>query len=115
MVTSINRCILHSHGCYPGRVVIREFATRPEVSGWWDELKELLGQLTGLITNNPTFTDNASVSLQQLRVPAASGGHNLLLAMSETPAASYLVDPDNLNTVKQVRQGGPRNGCHNRL
>lgn len=84
-----------------GRVVIREFATPPQVSGWWAELAELFQQLAGLVTNNPTFTDNASVSLQQI-TPEGAGGRQMLLAMSETPAASYVVDPQNLQTVKQV-------------
>ncbi|KAF6266758.1 carotenoid oxygenase [Scenedesmus sp. NREL 46B-D3] len=84
-----------------GRVVMREFATRPEVSGPLGELKELLGQLAGLVTKNPIFTDNASVSLQPVRRGAAAGGP-LLMAMSETPPSSYIVDPSDLSTVEQV-------------
>ena len=82
--------------------MIREFDTRPEVSGWWGEAKELTTQLKGLITQNPDYTDNASVSLQQLKQQSDRSGSKLLLAMSETPAASYLLDPETLDTVEQV-------------
>jgi hypothetical protein len=85
----------------PGRVVVREFATRPEVSGPLGELAELLSQLLGLMTKNPTFTDNASVSLQPVRQSAAAGGP-LLMAMSETPPASYIINPRDLTTMEQV-------------
>ncbi|WIA29067.1 hypothetical protein OEZ86_011578 [Tetradesmus obliquus] len=84
-----------------GRVVVREFATRPEVSGLFGELKELLSQLAGLISKNPSFTDNASVSLQPVR-RAAAGGGPLLMAMSETPPASYIINPADLTTMEQV-------------
>jgi hypothetical protein len=81
--------------------VVREFATRPEVLGPLGELKELLSQLFGLMTKNPNFTDNASVSLQPVRRSAAAGGP-LLMAMSETPPASYIVNPSDLSTMEQV-------------
>eukprot|EP00882_Tetradesmus_deserticola_P021523 GHRQ01023299.1.p1 GENE.GHRQ01023299.1~~GHRQ01023299.1.p1 ORF type:complete len:307 (+),score=105.06 GHRQ01023299.1:146-1066(+) len=84
-----------------GRVVLREFGTRAEVSGPLGELKEVLRQLAGLMTKNPSFTDNASVSLQPVRRGAAAGGP-LLMAMSETPPASYLINPSDLSTTEQV-------------
>eukprot|EP00775_Hariotina_reticulata_P013764 gene13764-13883_t len=83
-----------------GRVVIREFATRPELSGPLEELRALLVQLFRLATNTPNFTDNASVSLHQV---GPEGGQ--LLALSETPVASYLVDPTTLATTQQVQYG----------
>lgn len=83
-------------------MVVREFATRPEVSGLFGELKELLSQLAGLISKNPSFTDNASVSLQPVR-RAGAGGGPLLMAMSETPPASYIINPADLTTMEQVR------------
>jgi hypothetical protein len=84
-----------------GRVVVREFATRPEVSGPLGELQELISQLVGLMTKNPSFTDNASVSLQPVR-RAGGGGGPLLMAMSETPPASYIINPIDLTTMEQV-------------
>lgn len=86
----------------------REFATPPETDGFWGEVQNLLSQLFGLMTRNPKFTDNASVSLAAVDAAAArSGGSGsngrLVLAMSETPAANYLINPDDLSTVEQVR------------
>lgn len=95
-------------GCLPaGRVVFREFATPTETSGPFGELQNLASQLYGLMTGNPQYTDNASVNLAAVDAAAArstSSGSNgkLLLAMSETPVANYLLNPDDLSTVEQV-------------
>lgn len=92
-------------------MVYREFATPPETYSKLQELQVLAGQLWGIMTNSPTYTDNASVSLAVVGPDAMQGagtnggsstGKKLLLAMSETPAASYLVDPDDLSTLQQV-------------
>lgn len=101
LASSYLPCALH----LSGRVVLREFATRAEVSGPLGELKGLLAQLWGLMTKNPQFTDNASVSLQAVGSPGTRGSR--LLAMSETPAASYIINPDDLTTQQQVRQLTP--------
>lgn len=91
--------------------MFREFATPAETSGFFGEVRNLVSQLAGLMLGNPKFTDNASVNLAAVDAAAArsgssgsSSGGKLLLAMSETPAASYLVNPDDLSTVEQVRQ-----------
>lgn len=86
----------------------REFATPPETDGFVGEVQNLLSQLFGLMTRNPKFTDNAAVSLAAVDVAAARSGSSgsngrLVLAMSETPAANYLINPDDLSTVEQVR------------
>jgi hypothetical protein len=89
-----------------GRVAFREFATPAETSGLFGQLLNLGSQLFGLMTGNPEFTDNASVSLAAVGAAAARGSSGssgkLLLAMSETPAANYLVNPDDISTVEQV-------------
>jgi hypothetical protein len=92
-----------------GKVVYREFATPPETDGFVGEVQNLLSQLFGLMTRNPQFTDNASVSLAAVDAAAARSGSSgsngrLVLAMSETPAANYLINPDDLSTVEQVRR-----------
>jgi hypothetical protein len=91
--------------------VFREFATPAETSGFFGEVRNLISQLAGLMSGNPKYTDNASVSLAAVDAAAArsgssgsSSGGKLLLAMSETPAANYLVNPDDLSTVEQVGQ-----------
>jgi hypothetical protein len=63
------------------------------------------------MTGNPSFTDNASVNLAAVAAATARSGSSdssgkLLLAMSETPAANYLINPDDLSTVEQVGLGG---------
>jgi hypothetical protein len=88
--------------------MFREFATAPETSGFLGQLQAVASQLFGLITGNPTYTDNASVNLAAVAAAAARSGSSgssdgkLLLAMSETPAANYLINPDDLSTVEQV-------------
>lgn len=86
----------------------REFATAPETDGFIGQMKALASQLFGLMTGNPTYTDNASVNLAAVAAAAARSGSSagssgkLLLAMSETPAANYLINPDDLSTVEKV-------------
>lgn len=88
-------------------MVFREFATPTETSGPFGELQSLASQLFGLMTGNPQYTDNASVNLAAVDAAAARSTSNgssgkLLLAMSETPVANYLLNPDDLSTVEQV-------------
>lgn len=89
--------------------MFREFATPPETSGALGKLQNVVAQLFGLMTGNPKYTDNASVNLAAVdaaaatrRAAAGGGGGQLLLAMSETPTANYLIDPEDLSTVEQV-------------
>ena len=92
-----------------GKVVFREFATTPETSGLLGQLTDVASQLLGLMSGNPKYTDNASVSLAAVDAAAARSPHSgsssgrLLLAMSETPVANYLLDPEDLSTVEQVK------------
>lgn len=115
LATGVNMHVYHSSPACPclcvpsslaGRVVFREFATPAETSGLVGQLLNLGSQLFGLMTGNPEFTDNASVSLAAVGAAAARGSSGssgkLLLAMSETPSANYLVNPDDLSTVEQV-------------
>jgi carlactone synthase/all-trans-10'-apo-beta-carotenal 13,14-cleaving dioxygenase len=90
-------------------VVYREFDTPAEAGSKLEQLAQLAKQLWGLTTNNPAFTDNASVSLSLAGAGAVSSsgsgagsGGRILLAMSETPAASYLINAEDLSTLQQV-------------
>jgi carlactone synthase/all-trans-10'-apo-beta-carotenal 13,14-cleaving dioxygenase len=96
-----------------GRVVFREFATAPQPSGPLDALRTAARDLLGILTNNSQFTDNASVNLHSVgarRDGGANGAANSrtaprkqLLATSETPKASYLVDPLTLATAAPAK------------
>ncbi len=51
-----------------------------------------------IMQQKPFATDNASVNLLPM-----GGGNGVLLALSETLQAAYLVDAESLATIKQVR------------
>jgi carlactone synthase/all-trans-10'-apo-beta-carotenal 13,14-cleaving dioxygenase len=91
-----------------GKVAYREFATAPPVEppGLVGEARALFSQLAQLASGKPEFTDNASVNLIPVSLPSSdvddsnkTKNKNLLLAVSETPGASYLVDSATLETV----------------
>jgi len=94
-----------------GKVAYREFATSPPVDppGLAGEARALFSQLAQLASGSPQFTDNASVNLIPVEVPAA-GGRPLLLAVSETPGASYLVDARTLETVRHAAPDAEADG-----
>ncbi|KAI8476369.1 MAG: carotenoid oxygenase [Monoraphidium minutum] len=85
-----------------GKVVFREFATPAATSGPLEAallgLKDVLAAATG----STNTTDNASVSLHAVGPKGAGGKRSQLLAVSETPKASYLVDPANLATLQKA-------------
>jgi hypothetical protein len=83
----------------------REFATALTDVGLLGQIKELVGFATG----KPEFTDNASVNVVPVGPARPNGSRPQLMAMSETPTASYILDPDTLQTLRQVsraRRGG---------
>ena len=91
-----------------GKVRMREFATPAEPVGPLGATGELLTALAGILSGSPRFTDNASVSLQRVGGGGGNGsGSNgdgakrLVMAMSETPAASYVLDADTLDTLRR--------------
>jgi len=58
-----------------------------------------------VLTGATNTTDNASVSLHSVGPKGADGRRRRLLAVSETPKASYIIDPETLATEKKVRAG----------
>ena len=85
-----------------GKVVFREFATPPPLPPLAAALAAARDVL-GVVTGAPNTTDNASVSLQAVGPRGAGGRRPRLLAVSETPRASYLVDPSSLATLGKAR------------
>jgi hypothetical protein len=77
--------------------VFREFATAPPASGPLDAALSAARDVLGVLSGATNTTDNASVSLQ-----AVGPGGGRLLAVSETPKASYIVDPATLATLEKV-------------
>ena len=87
-----------------GRAAFREFATPAPASGALGAALAAAKDVLGVLTGNTNTTDNASVSLHAVGAPSAPGGPRpRLLAVSETPKASYLVDPSNLATAGRAR------------
>ncbi|KIY98414.1 Carotenoid cleavage dioxygenase 8 [Monoraphidium neglectum] len=87
-----------------GKVVYREFATPPATSSSLEALLSGLRDVVAVVTGATNTTDNASVSLHSVG-PKGGRGRRQLLAVSETPKASYLIDPDTLATIG--RGGAP--------
>jgi carlactone synthase / all-trans-10'-apo-beta-carotenal 13,14-cleaving dioxygenase len=88
-----------------GKVAYREFATAPPIEppgSLAAEAKALLGQVAQLVSGKPEFTDNASVNLIPVRLPGNDSDARMLLAVSETPGASYLLDAKTLETVRSA-------------
>lgn len=103
-----------------GKVAYREFATAPPIDppgSLAAEARALFGQLAQLASGKPEFTDNASVNLIPVQLPVAAGAAatagaaannttptttTMLLAVSETPGASYLLDARTLETVRDA-------------
>jgi carlactone synthase/all-trans-10'-apo-beta-carotenal 13,14-cleaving dioxygenase len=84
---------------------VREFATAPPTSGPLAAALATARDVLAIVTGANSFTDNASVSLH-----AVGPGRGKLLAVSETPTASYLVDPASLATLEKVGRGGRGQG-----
>ena len=102
------RAHTHKQTNNAGKVRRREFATPAEPVSLLGGAGELLASLAGILSGSPRFTDNASVSLQRVGGDSDNGnggdngGRRLVLAMSETPAASYVLDADTLDTLRRV-------------
>jgi len=80
-----------------GKPIYREFAAPIPTDGFLEATRQVLSDLKALLSNNPSYTDNASVNLHQV-----GEGGRLLLATSETPGASYWLDPNTLDTLKKA-------------
>jgi hypothetical protein len=86
-----------------GKVVYREFATPPATSGPLESALLAAKDVLGVLSGATNTTDNASVSLHAVGPAGAGGRRRRLLAVSETPKASYIIDPESLATVEKVR------------
>eukprot|EP00877_Chromochloris_zofingiensis_P002846 jgi/Chrzof1/12562/UNPLg00514.t1 len=82
-----------------GGVVLREFATPPSSSGPVATALQVAGQVFSMALGFKPITDNASVSLQYV----GAEGDKKLMALGETPMATYLVDPSTLSTIQQFK------------
>lgn len=86
-----------------GKVVYREFATAPATSSPLEAALLAAQDIIGVVTGNTNTTDNASVSLHSVGPKGPDGRRRQLLAVSETPNASYIIDSDSLETVRKAK------------
>lgn len=80
--------------------MLREFATPPSSSGPVATALQVAGQVFSMALGFKPITDNASVSLQYV----GAEGDKKLMALGETPMATYLVDPSTLSTIQQASE-----------
>ncbi|MEW5298336.1 MAG: hypothetical protein WDW36_001474 [Sanguina aurantia] len=85
----------YKHFSKTGKMKFREFATAIPTKGNLEFGLQLASSLAAIVTKKDAFTDNASVNL----MPLPDGS---VLAMSESMASLYKVDPTTLDTLQHV-------------